>query len=67
MNALDEKIIEIIKYPERYPKKHGNFGETMTKTFPYLIVYEYIAVSTIPISAIYDAKRNPKRKNRRLK
>jgi len=40
--SLTLKKLQIIqKYPERCPKRKGNFRETPVKVFPYFIVYTF--------------------------
>ncbi len=63
ISVIKNKLNLIAKYPERYPKRKGNFRETPIKTFPYIIVYTvYKKEQVITVSTIFHAKRNPKRK-----
>jgi len=64
---LVEKKLELIaKYPEQYPKREGNFRETLVNIFPYIIVYTYYKEEQIvTVSSIFHASRNPKKKYRK--
>ena len=66
INVIQNKLNLIAQYPERYPKRKGNFRETPVKTFPYIIVYTvYKREQVITVSAIFHTSRNPRRKYRK--
>jgi len=66
IGVIQNKLNLIARYPERYPKRKGNFRETPVKTFPYIVVYTvYKKEQVITVSAIFNAKRNPKKKYRK--
>lgn len=53
--VMVEKKLELIaKYPERYPKRKGNFREALVNIFPYIIVYSfYETKETVVIYSIF--------------
>ncbi len=66
IGVIQNKLNLIARYPERYPKRKGNFRETPVKTFPYIVVYTvYKKAQVITVSSIFNAKRNPKKKYRK--
>jgi len=66
INVIQNKLNLIAQYPERYPKRKGNFRETPVKTFPYTIVYTiYKKEQIITCQRIFHTSRNPKRKYRK--
>jgi len=63
---VKNKIGIIIKYPERYPKRHGHFHEAVVPEFPYLVVYRYNqSKKIITIVSVFHTSRNPKYKYKR--
>ena len=66
IEVIKNKLNLIAQYPERYPKRRGNFRETHVKTFAYIIVYTvYKKEEVITISSIFHASRNPRKKYRK--
>ena len=60
---VNKRIIEIAKYPERYPTKHNNYREVGIEIFPYIIVYQFFETERIIlITYIFHNKQNPNRK-----
>jgi hypothetical protein len=39
IEMVEKKLELIASYPQRYPKRKGNFRETLVNVFPYIIVY----------------------------
>lgn len=73
-NNLGVKFIEVIKhkleiiqkFPERNPKRKGNFRQAIVRTFPYIIIYTlYKKEMVITINSIFHTSRNPKKKDKR--
>ena len=65
-NAIMHKISLIENNPERYPVRKGHFRETLTRNFPFIIVYRYNKTKgLITISSIFHTSRNPKLKYRK--
>jgi len=66
INIIQARLLLIQQYPERYPKRKGNFREAPVLIFPYTIIYTfYKSKQIITVSAIYHGSRNPKKKFRR--
>ncbi len=66
IHVIQNKLALIAQFPDRYPKRKGNFREAVVKTFPYLIIYTvYKKDQIVTVSAIFHASRNPKRKYRK--
>lgn len=66
IDIIEKKLQLIQQYPERYPKRKGNFRGTPVKVFPYLIIYTfYKAEGIITVNSIFHTSRNPQRKYRR--
>lgn len=62
-NEVYNRIKQIERTPERYPKKRSNFRETKIKTFPYLIIYRIDEERNILIvSSVFHTSRNPRLK-----
>lgn len=60
IKSVKIKLELISRYPERYPKRKGNFRETPVGLFPYNVVYTfYKKESIITISSIFHTSRNP--------
>ncbi|MCW5910488.1 MAG: type II toxin-antitoxin system RelE/ParE family toxin [Cyclobacteriaceae bacterium] len=63
---IDVHLQLIRKSPLSFPKKRGTFREAKVHTFPYLIVYKFLAKKkTVLILAFHHTSRNPKNKFRR--
>lgn len=63
IDVIKHKLEIIQKFPERNPKRKGNFREAMVKTFPYVIIYTiYRREMVITINSIFHTSRNPKKK-----
>ena len=63
IEVIKHKLEIIQRYPERNPKRNGNFREAIVKTFPYIIIYTvYKNEKIITINSIFHTSRNPKRK-----
>jgi plasmid stabilization system protein ParE len=66
IEAVNKKLIELAKYPDRYAKRKSEFREVSTNIFPYIIIYEFLSKEKVVfISYIFHSKRNPKLKYRR--
>jgi len=66
VDAVKNKLQIVQQSPERYPKRKGNFRETVVKVFPFIIVYTfYKKEKNITINSIFHASRNPRKKYRR--
>jgi hypothetical protein len=66
IEVIKHKLEVIQKYPERNPKRKGNFRETIVRTFPYIIIYTfYKREMIITINSIFHTSRNPKKKYRK--
>lgn len=72
--GLGERFIDVIQrrlriiqqYPERYPRKKGDFREAVVKIFPYVVVYTfYKRKKMVVINSIFHTRRNPRMKYRR--
>jgi plasmid stabilization system protein ParE len=64
--SIYSKFDLIEQYPERYPKRRGNFRETPLKKFPYTIVYRYNKIKrSIIITSVFNTYRNPDNKYKR--
>ena len=67
IEMVEKKLELIAKNPERYPKKNGNFRETLVNIFPYIIVYSYYdSTQIVVVSSIFHAHKNPYKKYRKL-
>lgn len=65
IQKVEEKITLITSFPQRYPKRRGNFREALVNVFPYIIIYTfYEKEELITISSIFHASRDPKRRYR---
>lgn len=63
---VEQKIRDIISFPERYGFSKAGYREASVDVFPYTIVYKVLKKKKlIYISAIYHSKRNPKYKYRK--
>ena len=63
VEAIRRKLQLIQEFPDRYPKRKGNFRETPVKIFPYLIVYTfYEKEDRIVINSIFHTSRRPSKK-----
>ncbi len=66
IEVIKHKLETIQKYPERNPKRKGNFREAIVRTFPYIIIYTlYKKEMIITINSIFHTSQNPKRKYRK--
>jgi plasmid stabilization system protein ParE len=66
LKAIEEKIKRIEENPDRYPTRRGYYRETISRKFPYVIVYRFNkSKHLITISSVYHTSRNPKNKYRR--
>jgi len=64
--SVAKQIERVLKNPELYSVKKGNYRESNTEVFPYMIVYRMSKKShVIYISAIYHTSRKPSKKYRR--
>lgn len=60
ITSVELKLRLISRYPERYPKRKGNFRETSVDLFPYNIVYSfYKKEGIITVASIFHTSRNP--------
>ncbi|HTI60621.1 type II toxin-antitoxin system RelE/ParE family toxin [Mucilaginibacter sp.] len=65
-SAVSKQIERVVKNPEFYPVKKGNYRESNTEVFPYMIVYKISKrENAIYIAAIYHTSRKPSKKYRR--
>jgi plasmid stabilization system protein ParE len=65
IEILDNAIDLIKGNPEGFPKKKDLYREAVVKKFPFIIVYEYVAVRQVVfILHIFHTKRHPKIKYR---
>jgi hypothetical protein len=65
--AVSNQIDRILRDPELYSIKKGNYRESNTEVFPYLIVYSISKkANIIYIAAIFHTSRKPSKKYRRL-
>jgi plasmid stabilization system protein ParE len=63
IKMVEKKLELIVGYPDRYPKRKGNFREALVNIFPYIIVYtHYKDEEIVTVSSIFHARRNPKKK-----
>ena len=66
VDVIQRKLQIIRDHPERYPRKKGNFRESVIRIFPYIIVYTfYKKKKVIVVNSIFHAHRNPRIKYRR--
>ncbi len=66
-NAIEEIIERIQTHPESFGYSKRPFREASVKTFPFTIIYKVNKTKQlISIVSIYHAKRNPKKKYRRI-
>ena len=66
IEVIKHKLETIQKYPERNPKRKGNFREAIVRTFPYIIIYTlYKREMIITINSIFHTSRNPQKKYRK--
>lgn len=64
--AVEEKINVIANYPERFPKRKGNYREALINHFPYINVYRVNKrLKQIYISSLFHTSRNPIKKFRK--
>jgi hypothetical protein len=61
LEKLGKCFDDISRNPFQYEKKNKNFRQSLTKKFPYLIIFE-IESESILIYHIIHASRNPKLK-----
>ena len=67
IKMVETKLDLVLKFPERYPKRKGNFRETLVNIFPYIIIYTFNKKNQIVIvSSIFHASQNPRKKYRKL-
>ena len=68
IDIIEKKLQIIQEYPERFPKRNGNFRETPVKIFPYIIVYTCYKTEGIrTVNSIFHSSRNPRKKYNRNK
>ena len=68
IEAVNERLSELSKYPDRYAKQKAEFREVSTNIFPYILIYEFLPKEKIVfISYVFHTRRNPKLKYRRKK
>ena len=68
IEAVNERLNELSKYPERHAKRMAEFREVATNIFPYIIIYEFLPTEKVVfVSYVFHTKRNPKLKYRRKK
>ena len=67
IKAVRERMESIANNPETFGSKDNiHFREALIEAFPYIIVYKvYKQKNEIFMSAIYHAKRHPKKKYRK--
>jgi len=66
IEMVESKLELISKYPERYPKRKGNFREALVNIFPYIIVYSfYETEKTVVVHSIFHTSRHPGKKYRK--
>jgi plasmid stabilization system protein ParE len=66
IEMVEKKLDLISKYPDRYPKRKGNFREALVNIFPYIIVYSFHdREQAVVVSSIFHASRNPIMKYRK--
>lgn len=49
IEMVESKLELISKFPERYPKRKGNFREALVNIFPYIIVYSYLETAEVVV------------------
>jgi plasmid stabilization system protein ParE len=58
-----EKITQIEKTPNRYPKRTRQYHEAIVPIFPFLIIYRISNLKKlVVVVSIFHAKRNPSKK-----
>ena len=63
IEAVNERFFELSKSPERFQKRKASFREALIKTFPYILIYEFLPKENVVfVSYVLHAKRNPKLK-----
>ncbi len=63
IDVIEKKFQTIQEFPERFPKRKGNFREAPVKIFPFIIVYTfYKPEGIITINTIFHSSRNPRKK-----
>ena len=65
IGMVEKKLDLVARYPERYPKRKGNFREALVNVFPYIIIYTfYEKEELVTITAIFHASQHPGKKYR---
>ena len=60
---IENKLELIAKYPQRYPKRKGNFREALVNIFPYIIIYSFSETEeTVVVHSIFHTSRHPAKK-----
>jgi plasmid stabilization system protein ParE len=59
--AVEERVVEISKFPFAFPQKHKIVREAVVPVFPYIIIYRFDNVSVF-IQAVFPARMNPSKK-----
>ena len=66
LKAVNDKLNELSKYPDRYAKRMRGFREISINIFPYILIYEFLPKEKVVfISYVFHTNRNPKLKYRR--
>jgi len=66
LNQIEASIAAVANNPKSYPVKVGPYRQYVVSTFPFVIVYEYIAEGELVyILHIFHASQSPVKKLRR--
>ena len=66
IDIIDKTLELVLLNPEGFPLKKESFREVSLKTFPYIIVYEYINEKQIVyVLHIFHSSRHPRIKYKR--
>ena len=61
IQSLQSYFERLQEFPELFPKKYGDFRESVINRFPYVIIYR-IEDDVVYILSIFNTWLNPKRK-----
>ena len=66
--VIEKKIELITESPELFPKRKSNLREAVVNIFPFSIIFEFHQKrSLVTIVSVFQNKRNPKEKFKRVR
>lgn len=64
--AVENALLLICKYPERWRNQYKNYHELGLKKYPFTIIYTIeTGKQLVVVTSVYHHKRNPKKKYRK--